>query len=435
VATIGLARVSTIEQNLDLQVKALNRAGCKVVFVEKVSGVAAQRRERDKALARCQPGDTLVVWKLDRLGRSLVELLAIVEGLEARGVRFQSLTEHIDTGSPMGRLQLQMLAAFAEFERAIIRERTLAGKAAARAAGKPPGGRRMAGLEPDGATVREDEAEHLREAATRLVAREAMSRIVDDLNAAGVRTAAGGPWEATPLRNLLRRPRMAKVLGAELHARVLALLDEPDRQRQGRPAIHLLSGILTCGKCGQPLYARQASKTQWVYACLKGHGGRYHGCGTVGVSLPQADHLVTEAFLDAVTGPKLAELTARYQRADTAELVRQRDADRDLLTGLARLHATRRIGTEEWLAQRDVVAARIDAAESKLDETRTEDGEALASLPRDPDTLRALWEGWTVETRRTWLRRVLDGVVVRKATTRGRGSDVAARLAPRWRVR
>lgn len=133
---VGYARVSTQDQDTELQRVALERAGCGKVFVEKASGAQRDRPELVSALAFMRPGDTLTVWKLDRLARSLKQLIETVEGLEERGIGFRSLTENIDTTSPGGKLVFHLFAALAEFERGLIRERTLAGLASARAHGR-----------------------------------------------------------------------------------------------------------------------------------------------------------------------------------------------------------------------------------------------------------------------------------------------------------
>jgi DNA invertase Pin-like site-specific DNA recombinase len=136
---IGYARVSTQEQNPDLQLKALKAAGCKRVFVEKASGAMRERPELAAALEFIRKDDTLVVWKLDRLARSLKQLIETVEDLQERRIGFKSLTEAIDTTTSGGRLVFHIFAALAEFERLVIRERTLAGLAAAKARGARPG--------------------------------------------------------------------------------------------------------------------------------------------------------------------------------------------------------------------------------------------------------------------------------------------------------
>lgn len=131
---IGYARVSTNEQETALQLDALKRHGVERVFEEKRSATAT-RPMLGACLDTTRPGDTLIVYKVDRLARSLRELLALLDRLETRGVYFRSCTEPIDTSTPAGRMMMQIIGAFAEFERNIIRERTAAGLAAARARG------------------------------------------------------------------------------------------------------------------------------------------------------------------------------------------------------------------------------------------------------------------------------------------------------------
>jgi DNA invertase Pin-like site-specific DNA recombinase len=133
---IGYARVSTDDQNLALQLDALRQAECTKVYEDHLSGARAARPGLATALEVLRQGDVLVVWRLDRLGRSLKDLIALIAELEARGVGFQSLQEAIDTTSNGGRLIFHIFAALAEFEQRLIRERTRAGLAAARARGR-----------------------------------------------------------------------------------------------------------------------------------------------------------------------------------------------------------------------------------------------------------------------------------------------------------
>lgn len=136
---IGYARVSTQDQNPELQLDALRKAGCEKIFTEKASGTQQDRAQLKAALEYVRAGDTLVVWKLDRLARSLKQLIETIENLKERNIEFRSLTEAIDTATPGGRLTFHVFAALAEFERSIIQERTQAGLAAARARGKKGG--------------------------------------------------------------------------------------------------------------------------------------------------------------------------------------------------------------------------------------------------------------------------------------------------------
>ena len=136
---VGYARVSTREQNQALQLDALEAAGCGRVYTETASGAQRDRPELSAALDYAREGDTLVVWKLDRLARSIRQLIETVEDLEQRGIGLRSLTEAIDTATPGGRLVFHVFAALAEFERSVIRERTAAGLEAARARGRKGG--------------------------------------------------------------------------------------------------------------------------------------------------------------------------------------------------------------------------------------------------------------------------------------------------------
>ncbi len=136
---LGYARVSTTEQNPDLQVDELTAAGCWKVWIDHASGALDRRPQLDAVLEQLRPGDTLVVWRLDRLGRSLRHLIEVVTGLDERGVGFRSLRESIDTTTPGGRLVFHLFGALAQFEREIIRDRTVAGLSAARARGRVGG--------------------------------------------------------------------------------------------------------------------------------------------------------------------------------------------------------------------------------------------------------------------------------------------------------
>lgn len=138
---IGYARISTDEQNLDLQIDALNAAGCEKIFMDEgISGITKERKGLSEALSALENGNnTLVVWKLDRLGRSLGFLCELIERLKGQGAGFQSLTDGIDTTTTGGKLVFHIMGALAEFERDLIRERTKAGMKAAKKRGKHVG--------------------------------------------------------------------------------------------------------------------------------------------------------------------------------------------------------------------------------------------------------------------------------------------------------
>lgn len=136
---IGYARVSTEDQTLDLQRDALKRAQCREIYEEEATGKNTGRPQLEACLKGLREGDTLIVWRLDRLGRNLADLVGLVADFERRKINFESLTERIETYSPAGRLVFHVFAALAEFERNLIRERTVAGLKAARARGRKGG--------------------------------------------------------------------------------------------------------------------------------------------------------------------------------------------------------------------------------------------------------------------------------------------------------
>lgn len=136
---VGYARVSTGDQNLDLQQDALKSAGCTQLFSDRITGAVQVKEGLASALGYIRPGDTLVVWKLDRLGRTVKGLIELVEQLKANGIEFKSLTDSIDTSTSAGRFFFHVMAAMAEMERELIKERTKAGLAAAKARGRKGG--------------------------------------------------------------------------------------------------------------------------------------------------------------------------------------------------------------------------------------------------------------------------------------------------------
>jgi DNA invertase Pin-like site-specific DNA recombinase len=439
---IGLARVSTRDQNPQLQLDALNAAGCWPIVEEKVSGVSDKRPVRDAALAQLKRGDTLTVWKLDRLGRSVSELLDIVTDLERRGIRFRCLTQTIDTSSPAGRMFLTLLAAFAEFEREIMRERVIAGLQAARERGKfsgtPP-----YGLDANGDEIPE-EAERLREAARRLLDGEPLSRIVGDWHNQGIRPRHGARWRETALRRMMVNPRSIPIIGEDAHRRLVRLFNNASNRRQklGPPAEHMLSGILHCGRddCGQPMYWQsfqdpRGGKRRLNYVCKKRLGGRFNGCGRTVVSAPRADAWAEEAFIAAVVAPEFTDaLNRRRAELLAGEVtVVQVEEWRAELDDLEIIMPTR-FGTEVHRQRHDELQRLVRQATAGLVERP--DLQALRDLPKSETQLRDAWDGWSIAERRIWLKRVFEYVAVKPAPpgTHHRGSDVGARMDPIWRI-
>jgi DNA invertase Pin-like site-specific DNA recombinase len=432
------ARVSTTDQDLTIQLAALEQAGIHPsrIYQEKISGVAKTLPVRDQVLAQLQAGDRLTVHKLDRIGRSVAEILGIVKDLDSRKIGFRSLTQPIDTSGYMGRAFLQLLAVFAELEREMILERTTAGKARRKAEGRHPGGPRMFGFTAKTLDVIEDEAQLVREAAQSVLQGVPMNQVVDDWAARGIKPVRGERWRVVSLRRLLLNPRVAEIIGDDQHQDLVRMFSQPDRRRLGRPAQHLLSGVLAC-HCGQPLYGTwkgKADAKEWYYRCKPGagSGGRSTGCGSVGVAMRRADDWAREAFIAAVTGPDFAQAMAKRQKEIMSEdSIEDLDDWREEIQDLDQVQGTRFYS--DTMRDRHAQLRRlVDAAPARL--MAAPELEEMASLPRSEDALRAAWASWDTSTRRCWLRRLVSTIVVHPATVRGRGSDVESRMDPRWKM-
>jgi DNA invertase Pin-like site-specific DNA recombinase len=435
---LGLARVSSLDQDPTIQLHDLEQAGCWPIVSEKISGVAAKRPVRDQALAQLKHGDTLTCWKLDRLGRSMVEVVTIVQGLQARGVRFRCLTQHIDTSSATGMLQLQLLAAFAEFERQMIRERTLAGRARRAREGLHPGGPALYGFAKDHVTILEHEAALVRYVAEYVAAGAPMNQVVDVLNWRGYRTREGKLWTVKTLRRILGNQYIVPILGQDQYDTLAKIFNAPGRQRMGRPAVGLMSGILSCGRCDGPLtlvhtLQRDGTKRD-VYACRKqGAGGRFTGCGSNVVGAARVDAWAEDAFIAAVAGPDFAQALNQRQAELLAEdtTAAELDAWREELGDIEQVQGTRYYSDAMQRRHADL-RRMVDRATAQL--MARPDMQALVDLPRSEDALRDRWASWSTAQRRTWLKRLVSTVVVSPASSRSRASVIEDRLDPRWRT-
>jgi DNA invertase Pin-like site-specific DNA recombinase len=439
----GYARVSTRDQDPGLQLDALAKSGCDHVVKEHASGVAKKRPVLDEVLDRLRPGDQLVVWKLDRLGRSITFLHRTIEDLTERGVDFRSLTDPIDTSTPQGQLQLGILAAFSAFERSLIRERTLAGKARMRAEGRHTGGPALYGWEPDHVTVNEEEAALVRLVTAHLLRGQPMGRIVDLINARPgwfPRPRRADRWRVTPLIRALENPTTAAIVGDDQHRKLVKLLGRNRGQGKGqgggRPARNLLSGVLTCSRCGQPMYATQQGgrgrAPQNVYKCRKGQGGRYAGCGRTVVVQHRADAYALEMFVAAVVGDDFTQ-ALNHRQAELLDVgtAEELDAWRAEAQELDQVQGTR-FYTDTMRARHVELRRLVDRATAQL--MAAPDLQALVSLPRSEDALRATWSRWSVAERRQWLRRLVSSIEVMPATGQGAASVTEDRLVPIFKM-
>lgn len=248
-ASIGYARVSTEEQTTEGQIDALKAAGCTTVFTENGSGGDPKRPVLANTIASLRKGDTLVVVRIDRLARSVVHLLEIIDSLQKRGISFRSLSDPIDTTSPQGRFTLQILGSVAEFERALIRERTVAGMAVSRKNGKKAGN--------PGLRRRDPEAIAKIVAAGNAQRQQAVNRLAPDivpviaslrptvpwdgvaeiLNQKGIPTPHGNPWQENSIFRVSRRLVADGLLDA-------SVLKSAPRRRKPDHLLLIVAGIV-----------------------------------------------------------------------------------------------------------------------------------------------------------------------------------------------
>jgi DNA invertase Pin-like site-specific DNA recombinase len=427
-----------------MQRRMLEQAGCTTIVERELSSVSDQwKHERDAVLATLKPGDTLVIFKFDRLGRSLADLVAVIDDLLARGITVKSITEGLDLSTPAGKFGFQVLAAAAEFELNLIRERTSAALRTKIEAGQVVRGPRLYGFADDGVTHVPHEVVIIREIVRRSLAGESIHSVVDDLNARGIPTATGGSWRRYGLRELLRNPRLAglhsykgKVLGpgtwepiitVEEHEALLAKLPRFKGRGVGggAPVRYAYSGVLTCDVC----------KTGRIVGNSRGAGRIYYGCGnpkchktTISATLLERD--LNIAVLPKLLDPAFVERVAKAAGGDPSLSARLTE-DRQLLVRLARQFGEGKFGEDEWLAMREPIERRIRGAEEQqANQPNQALIAALQSFRRYAhltiDELEALevdsplqhWLSWPAEQRRQVLRLIIDHGVLKPATGR-----------------
>jgi DNA invertase Pin-like site-specific DNA recombinase len=291
--------------------------------------------------------NAVIVWDLDRLTRRPIEIEHFIDLADRKQIALASVGGDVDLGTDNGRLfaRIKGAVARAEIERKSARQRAANTQRAE--AGKPHVGRRAYGYSPDGLTVLQDEAAHIRDAAARLIAGQSINAITRHLNDAGARSTAGNPWRTTELRRMLRNPRYAalrvhqdKVIGpgqwpaildADTHATIRGILDDPTRRAPGRPQASLLTSIATC-VCGQTVYAtRSGARVRHYYCRTRRHVTRQAD--------PVDDYVaVAVVALAAEHGPMLLE----QHSPDPGRIAHLRDRETELrarLDGLAQAYA------------------------------------------------------------------------------------------------
>lgn len=403
--------------------------------------------------------DGVLVWRLDRLTRNFDDLQRLWKLINGRGVTLLAVRDSIDTSTASGVLILRNLVAIAEYESASISDRTRSAKAASARSGQPnKGGMRAFGYTPDKLQLVPEEAAAIKEAAERLLAGQSLRSIAEDLNRRGIRTPRGKTWLPGTLAGVLVNPRIAglraykgtivadaawpAIITREQHEKLVALRKDPTRRwvPRGRPARHLLAGMVECARCGERAEKDGERANRMVnrpedgrdyYMCRKPPLGR--GCGAL-VSGRQLDALVVERVFAALDSEEFTEALKGPRPAD-AEVARQLEQDEDQLRWLGREIGSDPLRRPAFLAAIAEVETRVRQNRARL--AREQRSRALAALPEDLDQLQHLWEHvWTLDRKRALLDTLIEKVIVQPSTLgskTGRRFDRSrARIV--WRV-
>lgn len=403
------------------------------------SGV--ERPAYERALADAGDGrfDVLMVWKIDRLARSLREFMRAVDTLDAAKVVLTSYSDPVDTSSPMGRAMLQVVGVFAELESSTISYRVKSALALrAQNGGASVGGRRTFGYNRDG-SVNDTEAELLREAARRFLAGESLSSIVKGWNAAGIPTGSGNEWGPSVLGRLLARERIAglrrhgqtvypgtwePIIDMDTHLALLEALEDSRRRsvRRGM-ARNLLTGIARCGLCGAGLGTRTSRADNLSYVCVNAPGRK--GCGKVRIVGAAAEALVRDELFAALAG---GAAVPAPDDGDLAAVEAGLALDRAALEQLSRDHYVDRLITRpEFIAARQRLQERVAEAEASIARGRRQ------AAPEMPADLEAAWAAEGAEWRRKLLLTVIDHITVLPAKV-GTNRFDPERITIAWRA-
>jgi DNA invertase Pin-like site-specific DNA recombinase len=393
--------------------------------------------------------DALLVYNLDRLHRQPRELEAFFDITDAAGLTNLATVEgDINLGSHDGRFHARILGAVARKSSDDASRRIKRKHEERAAAGRPTGGgTRPFGYRPDRVTLEPVEAAVVQEAASRVLAGEAVRAIATDWNARGIKTAAGNAWTIQTLRRMLFSARIAgqselhgeivgpgtweSIITPEESARLRAILRERTRARSRTVRRYLLTGLLRCGLCDAPLVARPQANGDRRYVCAKGPG--HSGCGRMAIRADRVEAFLAEAVLVQLDTPAVAAALATAASADAASAA-EHDAlrqDREQLDELARAYGDRVVTFSEWLAARAPIEARIDAAQRKL--SRMSRSAAIDPYVGRSETLRAAWRELPLNRQRSIVAALLDRAVIRPAVP-GRTAFDPDRIEPVWRA-
>ena len=401
-------------------------------------GIVRPAYESMLAAARAGELDAVVVWKVDRLARSLREFVRVTEMLDKFGVALVSVNESLDTSSPMGRAMLQIIGVFAELESATISLRTKNAKAHDAAHGRPNGG----GRRPFGYTSQTfeelvpEEVELLHEAAGRLLSGDSMRSIAADWTARGLTTTTGAAWSSSNLGRMLRSDHLAgrrrhggqvvdgkwpAVFAPEQHEEIRLAAGE---HREAKVARHLLTGLARCSLCGGNMRGKTTRRFGFQYACQAA------ACGRLIIKGSTLEEVISDAVLLRLDSEELRlALAVKDDTAATRRIADELAADRAALEQLSKDHyVTRVVSREIFLASAGELESRIAAAEGRLARHQ-----GPGRLPEGAP-LREAWGAGDVEFRREILAAVVDKITISPTAVRGRSSFDPDRVNVVWRA-
>lgn len=376
----------------------------------------------------------VIAWSNDRLQRDLGETFAFGQLVDSHGVTVETVTAGtLDFVDPEKRVGTYVLSVLADAEVARRKRRMLAKHRELAEAGLPSGGPRRFGFEPDGITVRESEAEVIRELARRVLAGQSINSLCRDLNERGVPTSRGGAWAVTPMSAMLTSPRVAGYRvhrGDEFPAVWPAILDRRAHNRLVRrlatrpkaaPRTYRLSGLLVCADCQRGMVGTP-SNGEAAYSCVKAQGG----CGRLAKAAPVEAYL-EDLTLEALRSGDLARRVAARQTGDASDAHARVEALEADLEALAADHGAGDLTRAEWQAARRPLAARLESARADLERLEASGGEALTTA-----TLAAWRKAWSHDesARTAAMRGLLDRVEVGPGA--GARTFRAERFDPVW---
>jgi site-specific DNA recombinase len=383
--------------------------------------------------------DTIVVWHNDRLTRSPRELEDLVDLVDATGITIATVTAgDYDLSTPTGRMVARIVGATARQESEHKSERNRRKARELAEAGKlTGGGTRPFGYEDDRVTIRDDEADLIREATARLLGGEGLRSVARDWHDRGILTPTGKPWKLSPLRRLLMS---ARISGRREHHGVIAgpavwpgiiTPAQSDRLRavlsvtraKRAPRRYLLTGLAVCGRCGTKLVARPRGDQTRCYVCP---GVPEPGCGKIRILAGPLEELIAEAVIEALDTPKLAKAVAGAKSSAAGDLEALREQEDEL----ARMWARREITKEAWQSARDELAKELDELRGELDDEARH--RVAADLTAD-GALAKRWPDLGFDQQRLIIETVIETVTVGPGR-RGYNRFDPARIEPIWRV-